>query len=375
MRIGINLLSISTGGAEIYVVNLIKNLALIDKENRYEVFISKEKRGQFEVDQHNFKFIELSSKLSIPYYRIIWEQIFLPIILKKEKIDVLFSSGNIDILFSPCKTVIAIQVIQPFAVPEMFPSKMRLYYLRAMIRLSSKITDKIITVSKTTKNELIKYLNIPSSKIIPVYHGVDAHPNPLSKNEVKRKFGIKKDYILSISSVYKFKNYINLIRGFKILREKYNKNFQLVIVGKIIEKDYSLEMIRTIDELCLNYEVILIDGVPHNETYLLYSGANLYVFPSYCETFGMTQIEAMACGIPVVTSNISVMLEICGDAAVYFDPANPEDIADKMNQVLSDESVKNKLINNGLKRARDFSWEKSAREHLSVFEEVYRAGR
>jgi glycosyltransferase involved in cell wall biosynthesis len=375
MRIGINLLSISTGGAEIYVVNLIKNLALIDKENQYEVFISKEKRGQFEVDQHNFKFIELSSKLSIPYYRIIWEQFFLPIILKKDKIDVLFSSGNIDILFSPCKTVIAIQVIQPFAVPEMFPSKMRLYYLRAMIRLSSKMTDKIITVSKTTKNELIKYLNIPSSKIVPVYHGVDAHSNPLSKNEVKRKFGIKKDYILSISSVYKFKNYINLIRGFKILREKYNKNFQLVIVGKIIEKDYSLEMIRTIDELCLNYEVILIDGVPHNETYLLYSGANLYVFPSYCETFGMTQIEAMACGIPVVTSNISVMLEICGDAAVYFDPANPEDIADKMNQVLSDESVKNKLINNGLKRARDFSWEKSAREHLSVFEEVYRAGR
>ncbi|OGL44070.1 MAG: hypothetical protein A2W05_03345 [Candidatus Schekmanbacteria bacterium RBG_16_38_10] len=375
MRIGINLLSISTGGAEIYVVNLIKNLALIDKENRYEVFISKEKRGQFDVEQHNFKFIELSSKLSIPYYRIIWEQFFLPIILKKDKIDVLFSSGNIDILFSPCKTVIAIQVIQPFAVPEMFPSKMRLYYLRAMIRLSSKMTDKIITVSKTTKNELIKYLNIPSSKIIPVYHGVDAHPNPLSKNEVKRKFGIKKNYILSISSVYKFKNYINLIRGFKILREKYNKNFQLVIVGKIIEKDYSLEMIRTIDELCLNYEVILIDGVPHNETYLLYSGANLYVFPSYCETFGMTQIEAMACGIPVVTSNISVMLEICGDAAVYFDPANPEDIADKMNHVLSDESVKNKLINNGLKRARDFSWEKSARDHLSVFEEVYRAGR
>ncbi len=375
MRIGINLLSISTGGAEIYVVNLIKNLALIDKENQYEVFISKEKRGQFEVDQHNFKFIELSSKLSIPYYRIIWEQFFLPIILKKDKIDVLFSSGNIDILFSPCKTVIAIQVIQPFAVPEMFPSKMRLYYLRAMIRLSSKITDKIITVSKTTKNELIKYLNIPSSNIIPVYHGVDAHPNPLSKNEVKRKFGIKKDYILSISSVYKFKNYINLIRGFKILREKYNKNFQLVIVGKIIEKDYSLKMIRTIDELCLNYEVILIDGVPHNETYLLYSGANLYVFPSYCETFGMTQIEAMACGIPVVTSNISVMLEICGDAAVYFDPANPEDIADKMNHVLSNENLRNELIINGRKRARDFSWKNSAKEHLSVFEEVYRAGK
>src|SRR3989337_4575700 len=143
MRIGINLLSISTGGAEIYVVNLIKNLAMIDKENRYEVFISKEKRGQFEVDQHNFKFIELSSKLSIPYYRIIWEQVFLPIILKKDKIDVLFSSGNIDILFSPCKTVIAIQVIQPFSVPEMFPSKMKLYYLRAMIRLSSKMADKI----------------------------------------------------------------------------------------------------------------------------------------------------------------------------------------------------------------------------------------
>ena len=375
MKIGINLLSIVTGGAEIYVVNLIKNLAMIDKENQYEIFISKGKREQFDVDQHNFKFIELSSKLSIPYYRIIWEQIFLPIILKKNKIDVLFSSGNIDILFSPCKTVIAIQVIQPFAVPEMFPSKMKLYYLRAMIRLSSKMADKIITVSKTTKNELIKYLNIPSSKIVPIYHGVDPHSNLSSGGEVKSKFGIKKDYILSISSVYKFKNYVNLIRGFKILRERYSQDYQLVIVGKFIERDYYLQMLRTIDELCLNHEVILVDGVPHHETYLLYSGANLYAFPSYSETFGMTQIEAMACGIPIVTSNISVMPEICADAAIYFDPSNPEDIAEKMNQVLSNENLRNKLINNGLKRARHFSWEKSAREHLSVFEEVYRAGR
>lgn len=375
MRIGINLLSISTGGAEIYVINLIKNLALIDKENQYEVFISKKKRGQFEVEQHNFKFIELSSKLSIPYYRIIWEQFFLPVILKKDKIDVLFSSGNIDILFAHCKTVIAIQTIQPFAVPEMFPSNMRLYYLRAMIRLSSKMADKIITVSKTTKNELIKYLGIPSSKIVPIYHGVDTHPNLSSKNDTKKEFGIKKYYILSISSVYKFKNYVNLIRGFKILRELYNQDCQLVIVGKFIEADYHLQILRVIDELRLNDEVILLGGIPHHETYPLYSGANLYVFPSYCETFGMTQIEAMACGIPVVTSNISVMPEICGDAAIYFDPSDPRDIAGKMNQVLSNERLRSKLINNGFKRVRQFSWEKSAREHLSVFEEIYRAGR
>ena len=375
MKIGINLLSIVTGGAEIYVIKLIENLAMIDKENQYEVFISQEKRGQFDVDQHNFKFIELSSKLSIPYYRIIWEQTILPVILKKNKIDILFSSGNIDILFSPCKTVITIQVIQPFSVPEMFPSKMKLYYLRAMIRLSSKMADKIITVSTTTKNELIKYLGVSSSKIVSVYHGVDTHPNVLSESEIKRKFGIRKDYILSISSVYKFKNYVSLIRGFKILRERYDQNYQLVIVGKHIETDYYLQMLRTIDELCLTHEVILIDGVPHDETYLLYSGANLYVFPSYCETFGMTQIEAMACGIPVVTSNISVMPEICADAAIYFDPSNPNDIAEKMNQVLASENLRNKLVNNGLKRARYFSWEKSAIEHLSVFEEVYRTGR
>src|SRR3990172_10488461 len=155
---------------------------------------------------------------------------------------------------------------------------MRLYYLRAMIRLSSKIADKIITVSKTTKSELIKYLDIPSAKIVPIYHGVDNHPNLSSKSETKKEFGIKKDYILSISSVYKFKNYVNLIRGFKILRERYNQDCQLVIVGKFIETDYYLQMLRTIDELCLTHEVILIDGVPHDETYLLYSGANLYVF-------------------------------------------------------------------------------------------------
>ncbi len=371
MRIGINLLSIVTGGAEVYVINLIKNLAMIDQKNQYVIFVNKKKRRLFNVDQHNFKFIEFSPKLSIPYYRVIWEQIFLPIILKNEKIAILFSTGNINILFSPCKTVIAIQVIQPFAVPEMFPSKIKLHYLRNMIRLSSRVADKIITVSNTTKTELIKHLNIPSSKIIPIYHATEACPDPPPKNEIKRKFGIKKEYILSVSSVYKFKNYVNLIKAFKILRDKYNKDYQLVIVGKFIERDYHLQMLKTIDELCLKRDVFLMDGVAYSETYLLYSGAELYVFPSFSETFGLTQLEAMACGVPVVTSNTSVMPEISGDAAIYFNPSNPEDIADKMNQVLSNEFLKNKLINNGFKRIKQFLWEKSAREHIAVFEDVY----
>jgi glycosyltransferase involved in cell wall biosynthesis len=376
MKIGINLLSIVTGGAEIYAINLVKNLALIDKENLYEIFVPLCKSDQFGIKQDNFHFIKLSSKFYLPYCRIVWEQVFLPFIARKHGIDILLSTGNADILFSPSRTIVTFQVIQPFTVPEMYPSKIKLFYLRTMMKLSARTAEKIITVSNTTKNELVKYLKISPSKIASIYHGVDINPLKVASSEdIKKEFGITDDYILSISSVYRFKNYVNLIKGFGILRKKYNQNYLLVIAGKFIERAYYSLMLKTIDDLGLKQQIILINGISHDKTRLLYSAARLYVFPSYSETFGLTQIEAMACGIPVAASNTSVMPEVCSDAAIYFVPSSPEDIAEKMNQVLSDSDMRNGLIKNGFERAKYFSWEKSAKQHLAVFEEVYRAAK
>lgn len=374
MKIGINLLSIVTGGAEVYAIKLIRNLMRIDRKNSYEVFVPYGKSNQFTTKQDNFKFTELSSKLSKPYCRIIWEQVFLPFIVKRAGIDILFSTGNMDILFSSCRTVITFQIIQPFAIPEMYPSILRLHYLRFIMKLSARTANRIVTVSNTTRDDLIRYLNISSSKITTIYHGVDLKPiKSLSLENIRSEFGITGDYILSVSSIYRFKNYVNLIKGVKILKERYGQNYQLIIAGEFIESDYHSEILKTIDALDLNAQVFLIGGVSPDKVSLLYSGAKLYAFPSYSETFGLTQIESMAYGTPVVVSNLSVMPEICSDAAIYFDPSSPEDIAEKMNQVLSNSDLRNRLINNGFERVKHFSWEKSAKEHLVVFEEVFQA--
>lgn len=362
-----------TGGAEIYALNLLKALTKIDSEDYYLVYLPSDKVESFRVDKKNFKF--KSKNFSSPYLRTLWEQFFLPFELWKNKIDILFTTGNIDCFFSPCKRIVVIHNSLPFSAPEMFSSRLKLHYLRNMLKLTSKTADKIITVSETARGEIIKYLNISPGRIKPIYHGFTVPDTIKDENSIKERFGIRGKYILSISSVYRFKNYINLIRAFDIYRKRSKSNYRMVIIGEAIEEDYYNQMIVEIEKLNLKDYVVFINGLPHNELFSIYKAASLYVFPSYCESFGLTLVEAMAFGIPVITSNTSVMPEICQDAAIYFDPNNPNDIADKMLMVVQDRSLQQKLREKGLKRAQEFSWQKTAEETLEVFNEVYRVAK
>jgi len=371
MRICINYLSVVTGGAEIYALNLLKALAKVDSQNEYFVYLPKGKIEDFKVENGNFEF--RGKDFTSPYLRILWEQLFLPFELYKNKIDVIFTTGNINVVLAPCKSIVAAHNILPFSAPAMFLSKLKLYYLRDTLKLTSRSIDKIITVSKTAKDELIKYMKISPDKIKTIYHGVSTGEVTKESDCVEEKFDITDNFILSISSVYRSKNYINLIRAFEIYRKRTHTDMCLVIIGKVIERDYYNQMLTEMENLKLKDRVIFIDSLPHNNLYPIYSRAAAYVYPSYIESFGLTPLEAMASGVPVITSNLSAMPEVCGDAAIYFNPSSPEDIAEKIDQVLSNEDLRTKLIDEGLKRAASFSWEKSAKEHLAVFEQVYGA--
>lgn len=229
--------------------------------------------------------------------------------------------------------------------------------------------QKIIAVSQNTKRDLIKYLEIPEEKITVVYEGVD---HDLFK-PVRRKGLVDDPYILYVGSEHPRKNLAGLLRAFKKLKkERRFKDLKLIKVGKAggREADFRKQTLDIIQTLELDKEVIFTEFVPKEELPFYYSGAECFVFPSLFEGFGLPPLEAMACGCPVITSNVASLPEIIGNTGLLIDPHNVNEITQALGEVLGDDNLKRELRTKGLERARGFSWEKAAKETMEVYREV-----
>lgn len=220
----------------------------------------------------------------------------------------------------------------------------------------------------------------PRNAFIPVEHmSIDylAILGPFLRPECRgiwgetiEELGINAPYILCVSSVYRYKNLLSLVNAYAKLREQNQVRHILVLVGALFDKEYLGDIMRTIKQHGIEEWVLVLGKVPHQILPSLYRGAALYVYPSLCEVFGLTLIEAMACGTPVVTSSASVMPEICGDAALYFDPTDPGDIAQMLSKGLGDESLREELRQRGLSQAEKFDWTVTAAQTLFTLEKA-----
>jgi len=379
MKVAIDLLASQDGGALTYLLNFPKTLAEVDQSNIYYLIAGPEHETALTNLGPNLSFVKAPVAGYSAYRRTLWQQFGLPILLKRLNVDILYSTVNSTCLLATCKVVLACRGHQVFTVPDMFPRtlipRMQLALRRVLIRLSAYKATRIVTVSQVTKKELVHILGVSENKISVIYHGISpifqaSPPRPGQRASWARSYGLHRPYILSVSTLYRFKNYSSLIRAFHILRNNHRVTHQLVIIGTTPQPDYLAEVRALITELNLEGNVILIPGVPHHELPTWYSGADLYVFPSLCETFGFTQLEAMACGVPVVASRASAMPEIGGEATLYFDPHDPEDMAQTMYRVLADSSLRSRSVQMGLRRVKQFSWENTARDTLRVFQNL-----
>lgn len=227
---------------------------------------------------------------------------------------------------------------------------------------------KIIAVSQNTKRDLIKYLEIPEEKISVIYEGVDHN---LFKPVKRRMSDVP--YILFVGSEHPRKNLAGLLKAFKKLKkEKRFKDLKLVKVGKAggREADFRKQTLEAVRALELEKEIEFTEFVLEEELPIYYSGAECFVFPSLFEGFGLPPLEAMACGCPVIVSNVASLPEIVGDAGRLIDPHDENDLANALFEVLSDSQLKRELSTKGLERARQFSWEKAAKETMEVYQEV-----
>lgn len=375
MRIAIDAISSKHGGAKTYLINLVRNLALIDTTNEYYLFVAPDKQQEYSVEQSNFHTVASEFPVRSVLHRLWWQQLTLRKILKELHIDLIYSPGNNCIIFPPCFSLLAVRYTTPF--DNLLPRRYMLKRIKNLVRrkateISARKADGVLFVSRGSRQHLLSRLRISAEKTRVIYHGRNNSFKPLdrqaARQRIHRDYGIDQKFILAVSSIYVHKNFLRLVQAFGLLRQRYRSDTKLVIIGGIIHRWYYRSVLQAIESLNLVNDVIFLGQIPNLELPVFYSAAEIFVFPSSSsETFGHPLIEAMACGVPVAASGTSVMPEICRHAAVYFDPRDVEEMAEKMAELVQNETLRETVIRRGLGRAQDFTWSKTARETLRFF--------
>lgn len=305
-------------------------------------------------------------KKNISVIRAFWDQLIFPGLVKKSNIDVVFFPVQEGMLFPRIPQVVLLIDMAPLLNPEGVPFLRQLSY-KTRVPLVLANSSAVITISQSVKQEIIfKYPHIDEDKIKVVHLGYDSirfNYLPTSDSTLK-KYGLKDvKYILYVGSICKNKNIRNIIKSY--LNSECT-DWNLVIAGNISDLSYYDELmcIVTANNLC--EKIIFIDYVSYDDLPVLYRSSSLFIFPSIYEGFGLPILEAMACGVPVITSNRHAMPEVAGGAAFLVDPDCVDEIAEAIKEILTNNDVREALVTKGLKRVQSFSWDKAAHQVLKI---------
>lgn len=370
-KIGINLLYINpklAGGSVTYALKLVKEISLLDKQNKYIIYINKEcKDINFEVG-NNFNIRVLNFEYSSVYLRYFWEQLILPFYVFKDKIDLLHSLGYVTPLFTTAKKVVSILDINYKGHSNNMSASKR-FLLGSMVNLSAIFSTKIITISEFSKKQIVKYTRAKDDKVIVTLLSGSSDVLPEENKKTKvilQKYNIHDDYIIAFSSPSPHKNIERLIDAVtEILSVK--PNLKLVLVG---HQHKSEILVKSIEKNNLKDKVIFTGFVPDEDVQPLMSNAKLFAFPSLYEGFGIPLLDAQACKVPVVSSNAGSLPEVGGDAVFYFDPENTNEIKEVISKVLEDDSIIDVIVKKGMGNRENFSWRQTAQQTLDVYKKV-----
>ena len=374
MRIGIDLINLNLsnlgGGLGRFALQLVCGLAAFDKKNEYVVFINSELEDKIRVEnpKFNFRIIKTPHRRYAP-----WNQVFF--ILHKGElsgIDILHSPVTPSplLLFGAVKTVVTIHDLAWKFFSDTFRRVGVAWWSVAWPR-ALKQSRHIVADSESTKKDVIHFYNISENKITVIYPCSSLNFQAASQGAigaVKKRYNLPEKYILSVGVSHKRKNLNSLIKAFQILKEEKNIPHKLVLTGP--RGWGSAVFVSEIRALNLQEQVIFTESIPDNDLALIYKSADVFVFPSLYEGFGYPPLEAMTCGTPVVVSSNSSLPEVVGEAGLYIDPHNPQDIADKVFQIISSPSLAEKLRKLGLDQAKKFTIEKMIEKYLETYKKV-----
>jgi len=353
------------------MANLIKSLLLLETDHEFIVYCRRAVPDEFQsVSSHaRFKICRFKN-------RKMCEQISIPRHANRHNLDLLHTCWCRPFLYRG-RNVFNIMGLEWRTHPDVpLHSQINNWYYRTTIESTCKKADRLIAISNFMKRTFVERMNVPGEKIDIVHLGVNpdtyrAITDGDSLTNVRQKYSLPSRFILFIGALLANKNLPNLIKAFHALREEQKDCDDVALVVAGAQAWNSSPIYDLVRRLSLEKNVIFTGFVSEGDKVGLYNLASSYAFPSLVEGFGLPVLEAFACGTPVVTSNVTAMPEVAGNAALLVNPLDIEQMADALYKTLSDDALRSDLIRKGLRRAQEFTWKKAAQKTLKVYEKAH----
>lgn len=356
-------------GVEEYSYQLIKHLTMLPQVQEHRFFLYVPKNLYETVARsENFFWQNLPKNFTLKplSFPIMWTQIRLSCQMLFNPPEVLFIPVHVLPLVHPKNSIVTVQGLEYEYYPEMYPVY-HLKYLRWSTKYAVRRAKKVLAASESTKNDLMKFYQVPVDKIEVVYHGF-VLPESFGNQKTERSLRGPKPYLLYLGRIELKKNIAGLIKAFEILKKNYQIPHELVLAGA---DGYGAENLKfQIQNSRFKNDIILTGYLNEREKERFLQNADLFLFPSFYEGFGLPILEAQSYEVPVVTSSISSMPEVAGQAAILVDPHDSESIAQGIYLLLNNKSLRDKLINQGLVNLKRFSWQKCAQKTLKALLQI-----
>jgi len=375
LRIGIDTLAAhyKKTGIGTYISSLANTLPRVDGTNEYRLLVSRENAPIFEDGLPRTVKVFGPRVIDHTSVRVVWEHLCLPRVAVREGVSLLHCPTFIVPMRWRGPTVVTIHDLTWFTHAGQHIPVKRVYYQR-LIPIAVRRAVRVIAITESTRRDLLRILGVPEEKVVVVPYGVDRIFRPVEDAgriaALRQRYGIPERYLLFVGMLEPRKNLVRVVQAFGQLKSSDPiLPHMLVLAGN---KGWGYEEVRReVERLGLEREVVFTGPVPHDELPPLFSGADVFVYPSLYEGFGLPVVEAMACGTPVITSNVSSLPEVAGDAGLLVDPLDVAALARAMRRVLSDGDLRQVMQMKGLEQAARFTWEETARRTLQVYKEAW----
>lgn len=369
MKIGFDATSLcrKKTGVEYYALNLAKGLLKFDTANSYVIFFRKEIPAELAGFKGKAKFVTCPVD-----DQVFCEQVWLPYIAVKEKVDLVHFPAFPPGLLTSKRHVFTIHDATIWKYTETLSWKGR-YYLKPLAILGSKRAARVVTVSESSRIDIAKYAKISLDKVTNAGEAIGECFRVVEDSgildKIRTKYGLPQNFILSVASIEPRKNLGLLLEAYKKLKSDNDfSGYTLVLVGRKAWGNDALQ--KKIKELKLEKDILMTGHIPDDDLVGIYNMAELFVYPSLYEGFGLPPLEAMACGLPVIASNAPALTEVLGDAAIFIDPDNAAGLFECMKRVLRDDGLKMELRAKGISRSKFYSWKKVAQKMIELYQSI-----
>lgn len=355
-------------GTDRYITELLYQLSKMDTTNQYFAFYAHWQKFVKPLTASNFRFIQMHPPKGT-LLRAFWQALVFPGVVKTYKLDVLHYTNPIPILKRHCPIIVTIHDLAEFIQPGKYGS-FKSYAKRLFVLLCVKKANFIITVSDTTRKAILDLFDYPPESIDVTLEGISDNLSAITNDGeyIFEKYHIPRNYLLYVGVIEKTKQVESIVKAFSILDDSLQRKYAIVIAGN---KGNAYEDVKSVIHACkLEEKVFFLGYVQDCDLKYLYKKAKVFVFPSLIEGFGLPVLEAMGHEIPIVASDIPVISEVAGDAAVLVNPHDITFLRDAMSKVLLDEDMRKSLIMKCSERIKDFSWENTARKTLAIYKKL-----